>query len=188
MWLIWMKSIFSKNIFSFIKSHWKPLFYFTAAFSAIIYIVSLNIEISNLKQSVSNERVLYNKAIDDWKKLTLMKSNEVAKLQSNLSIDALQISQEVKSKNEEIKNISTTNRDLVRRLSELNKTSSSDKSMPNDHPSSTTKQNITSQSLLECATEVTDLAEKADTLVIDQQALLKAVDNFNKKVENLNKE
>lgn len=187
MWLIWMKSIFSTNIYSFIKSHWKPLFCFIAAFSAIIYIVSLNIEISNLKQSVSNERVLYNKAIDDWKKLTLIKNNEVAKLQSNLSVDALQISQEVKSKNEEIKNISTTNRDLVRRLSELTK-ANNNQSVSDNNFASPSKSATSGESLVECATEVTELAEKADTLAIDQDALLKAIKNFNEKVEKLNKE
>lgn len=187
MWLIWLKSIFTASTLDFLKSRWKPLFYFTAAFSAIIYIVSLNIEISNLKQSVRNERVLYNKAIDDWKKLTLLKSNEVAKLQSNISADALQISQEVKSRNEEIKNISTTNRDLVRRLSELTK-ANNNQSVPNNNTTSSSKPATSGESLVECATEVTELAEKADTLAIDQDALLKVIKNFNENVEKLNKE
>lgn len=187
MWSIWLKSIFTASTLDFLKSHWKLLFYATAAFSAIIYIVSINIEISNLKQSVRNERVLYNKAIDDWKKLTLMKSNEVAKLQSNLSIDALQVSQEVKSKNEEIRNISTTNRDLVRRLSELTK-ANNNQSVSDNNFASPSKSATSGESLVECATEVTELAEKADTLAIDQDALLKAIKNFNEKVEKLNKE
>lgn len=185
---------FLTGLVGFLLKNWKlALTGFLILFS-VLYTSHLKGELKDAKTDLDAQKAYHSAYVQAYEKEFQKRYAEVVHTNKRLVKDLEEVNGQIERKNQEVEATYTYNRalldELTRRLSKQQDSGtkgggvvSTNSSVPT---TKATESEPTSQSLRECAEELTEMGKKADSLAIDLQAVIQSHNNYLTEVEILN--
>lgn len=183
---------FLSGALSFLLKNWKAFLLVVLLASSFFYVSSLKNDIEQARTDLVEQKAYHKEYVEAYEKEFQKRYAEVVHTNKRLVKDLEETNEQIERKNQEVEATYSDNRtlldELTRRLSKQQNSGakggvSTDSSVPT---TKTSEPQPTSQSLKECAQELTEMGREADSLAIDLQAVIQSHNNYLTEIEILN--
>lgn len=183
---------FLSGALSFLLKNWKAAILVIVLAFLFFYVSSLKGELEDTRTELVKQKTYHKEYVDAYEKEFQKRYADVVHTNKRLVKDLEEVNGQIERKNQEVEATYTDNRalldELTRRLSKQQGSGTNGGVSTNSSLSTTktSESEPTSQSLKECAQELTEMGREADSLAIDLQAVIQSHKNYLTEIEILN--